>query len=482
MDSRHRDNRSSREARKPSDLSRSFTQFQEQPTWEKYWTLHLSINNTTYDYWKTKDQDLKYLDKLAESLSYKNKKVTVACRAIRLELPAETSFQNAWRNRSFREFGCLLIRFTWGLPSSPRWNSAQRLLRHQQRLSHSLLNARQRLRNGTDALPPLSKVDAEALLVWVQAKKHYDAKVVKLITTLRDTLSRKQERVIEPLFWQELSHLLHPNAKRVEPKPKTQPDEPERRVAIAQEQEPEVETASASPAMKQAKAEPVLENVPSDVSVTAVTEVKAESVLNEALPSETSVGVAEVKAEPVLEELPSGNTPAPVAQSIPPQIQEVPLFLSHWQQAIEEFTEVVSTLTASIEQKDEFIRLLQQQQAQSNEAIQQAREQAQAKVKGVLMRHLAAPLDEFHEMITLYDENEDFLMIYESFCQALAELEIFPVGEIGRQFMVGPNDLVRTEDGQPVVGQQVEQTGLGWQLERSDGTVRPLERARVRRL
>jgi len=481
MDSRYRDNRSSREERKPSDWSRSFTEFQQQPTWEKYWTLHLAINNTYYDHRRTKDQDLRYLDKLRASLSYKNKNVVVACRAIRLELPAETLFQDAWRERSFREFGSLLIRFTWGLPSSPRWNSAKQLLRHQLRLSNSLLNARQRLQDGTEALPPLSKVDAEALLVWVHAKKQHNANVVKQVATLREALSQKEDVHLEPLFWQELSHLLHPNAKRVEPQPKTQPDEPKRRAAIAQKQEPEVESGSASPPIQvqEAKAEPVLEEPSSAISPALVAQAKAEPVVkDEEPPSAISpTVVAQAKAEPVVkdEEPPSAISPALVAQPIP-------LFLSHWQQAIEEFTELVTTLTASINQKDEFIRLLQQQQAQSSDAIQQAHEQAQAKVKGVLMRHLAAPLDEFHETIILYDENEDFLMIYESFCQALAELDIFPVGEIGQQFIVGANDLVRTEDGQPVVGQQVEQTGLGWQLEGSDGTVRPLERARVRRL
>lgn len=156
--------------------------------------------------------------------------------------------------------------------------------------------------------------------------------------------------------------------------------------------------------------------------------------------------------------------------------------LTGWVQTTAEFASLYQAQAGELVQRDDFITLLQQQLDDASDNKRQAQENAEAQIKQQMMAFMAEPLTMLQQAAGNDANTNQLRLVYQSFEQALAELQIFPIGKIGRQFEVGPEDMVRPEDGQPVSGCQVEQVSLGWQLRLNTNNTRPLVRPTVRRV
>lgn len=156
--------------------------------------------------------------------------------------------------------------------------------------------------------------------------------------------------------------------------------------------------------------------------------------------------------------------------------------LTGWVQTTAEFAALYQAQAGELVQRDDFITLLQQQLDDASDNKRQAQENAEAQIKQQMMAFMAEPLTMLQQAADNDANTNQLRLVYQSFEQALAELQIFPIGEIGRQFEVGPEDMVRPEDGQPISGCQVEQVSLGWQLRLNANNTRPLVRPTVRRV
>lgn len=347
--------------------------FRQHPTWEQYFDLLKQVKREPS--FSRRRRLFNELNRLAQPLC-RGKPHSPLLQVIYLEL-GNRSFDDAWRERSFREFCVSAMKYAWGLPSSPGYELAKTLiLKHRVSASDALRDAFHSLRKG-EAPINLPPKEAEVLLLWVQTKYGKRREVDEIIRDLHQALAEGSTEKAT-MFWKKLIQLL-----------------PAQRLSIVE-------------------------------------------VL-----------------QPLVEQL---------------------------QQSIDEFTVLVQEQSVQIAQRDAFISLLRQQQDYSEEVIQQAREQAEVRVKRDLMQRLAEPLDLLRSVAASGSSGDDLALISQSFEQTLADLNIFPVGEIGKRFQVGPDDLVRPEDGESVAGCEVEQTGLGWELRLSGEKVWPLVRPRVRRV
>lgn len=431
MSNGHHRGRSSRQNQQKVDWYNLFAVFKQGPTWQEYFRLRKKIAEVIPSRDRRRFQLWDQLDQMALPLITAPEQVIAVCKAFKLEV-GNRPLHRGWRGWQ-RDFGLELIKYAWNLPDRPGFKLGFEVLKQEDGSSESLGEAADLLEEG-NVPPKMSDNDTLALLLWVQAKYFREAEAIKLAKQLRQALPDGNESEIEAL-WQELALLLGPPERRLDKK-ETQ-EAPQ--VAPA----PQEETPQVAPEPQQ--------------------------TASQATPS-----VSEQPPSPVPPASPSPKASPAVSQAA----QEV---LMAWQEAVGAFTGLVQEQAAGVAQRDEFISLLQQQISNADQITQQAREQAETKVKRTLMQVLAEPLDHFQVAVALYEER-DFTLIYESFTQALAQLGITPIGEMDRQFTVDQDDLVRSIDGQPVVGQNVQQIGLGWQLQLSNGTVHPLVYPRVRRL
>ena len=405
-------------------------------------------------------------------------------------MPNTVSFEDKWRERkgrSFRDFCSEIVSLVWHLPFKSRDRLNSQILKRREDLSVGLREAANALLNG-QAPNALPRAEAQALALWIQLPDKYSSNIQDKAKTFVQALDENDTPDQINKLWTQLVQLIAPSSVKKNDDVVSEP----------------VEEGILEPAIEDSPTAPPTQESAESVSKPVSEEESAEAVVSETITEEAPTSSPELPVD-VAPAVPVDASPNTVASAL----QKT---LVGWQQVTTEFSKLmqrhaielakrdkslerlqqtkteqakvgkpVAGHAAELAKRDAFIKLVQQQKQEAEDRIVIEREEADKRVKRTLMRHLAEPLDFLYDA-AMNTTDEDLAFIYESFEEALAELQIFPVGEIGRKFTVGPNDLVQPEDGQPVADCKVEQTGWGWNLQSSNGATWPLIRPRVRRI